>query len=134
MQDVTDVTAAIVINGGKVLIAQRGVGDRLEGKWEFPGGKVKPGETAPACLKREIREEFDIEIEVLDKLGESVYSYENGTIRLIAYICRWTSGTVKLNVHSNIKWVDVAELRSYDLAPADIPLAEKLERRESMKL
>jgi len=121
-----DVTAAIIFKDKKVLIAQRVTGDKLAGKWEFPGGKTEPGETLHECLKREIREEFDVVIEVLDFFGESTYEYESGTIRLIAFWCRWISGEFILKVHSRIVWVDRCELDTYDFAPADIPLAERL--------
>ena len=67
------VTAAIIIKDNKVLIAQRAPDDKLANKWEFPGGKIKPGETPQECLKREIREELDVDIEVLDFFSESIY-------------------------------------------------------------
>lgn len=68
--------------------------------WEFPGGKIEPGETPQECLKREISEELDVEIEVLDFFGESIYMYTNGTIRLMAFWCKWVSGDFALKVHS----------------------------------
>jgi ADP-ribose pyrophosphatase len=86
-----EVTAAIILKDNKVLIAQRAAGENLAGNWEFPGGKIEPGETLQECLKREIDEEFEVDIEVLDFFGESTYSYHNGTIILIAFWCRWHS-------------------------------------------
>ena len=121
-----EVTAAIILKNNLVLIAQRAPDDKLANKWEFPGGKTEPGETPQECLKREIREELDVNIEVLDFFGESIYEYHSGTIKLMAFWCQWISGKFTLNVHSHIAWVNRDELDLYDFAPADIPLVEKL--------
>ena len=121
-----EVTAAIILKENKVLIAQRAPGENSAGKWEFPGGKLEPGETPKECLKREIREELDIEIEVLDFFDESIYAYHSGTIKLMAFWCQWISGDFTLHVHSNLAWVNRDELDLYGFAPADIPLVEKL--------
>lgn len=129
MKTMKEVSAAIILKDRKVLIAQRAPGENLEGKWEFPGGKIEPGETAEECLIREIREEFDVDVDVLGFFGESIYDYPNGTIKLLAYTCRWLSGVFTLKVHSLIEWVDPEELDNFDIAPADIPLAERLKSR-----
>lgn len=121
-----EVTAAIIINNNRVLIAQRAPDDKLAGKWEFPGGKIEPGETPQECLKREIREELDVEIEVLGFFGESIYQYNSGTIKLMAFWCKWVSGDITLKVHSNMAWADHHELDLYDFAAADILLVNKL--------
>lgn len=122
-----DVTAAVIVHNHKVLIAQRAPFEKMAGKWEFPGGKIEPGETPEQCLKREIREELEVEIDVLDFFGESIYAYAYGKIRLLAYFCRWTGGEFALKVHSDMKWIDQDELEAFDYAPADIPLVKKLE-------
>jgi len=121
-----EVTAAIIIKENRVLIAKRAPGENLAGKWEFPGGKIELGETPQECLKREIREELEIEIDVLELFGESIYVYQSGTIKLMAFRCQWISGDFRLNVHSRIEWVTRLELNLYDFAPADIPLVDKL--------
>lgn len=121
-----DVTAAIIIKDNKVLIAQRAPDEKMAGKWEFPGGKIEPGETPQQCLRREIIEELEVEIEVNDFFGESIYRYEHGEIRLLAYFCQWVSGSFRLHVHSRIEWVGKNELDSFDFAPADVPLVERL--------
>ena len=120
------VTAAIILKDNKVLIGQRAPGENLADKWELPGGKLEPGETLQECLKREIREELDVDIEVLNFFGESIYTYHSGTIKLMAFWCQWISGEFTLKVHSNLVWVNRHELDLYDFAPADIPLVEKL--------
>ncbi|EGW35927.1 8-oxo-dGTP diphosphatase MutT [Desulfosporosinus sp. OT] len=121
-----EVTAAIILKNNKVLIAQRAPSDKLAGKWEFPGGKIELGETPQECLKREIKEELDVDIAVLNFFGESIFAYPSGTIKLMAFWCKWISDEVTLKVHSQIVWVNRHELGLYDFAPADIPLVEKL--------
>ena len=121
-----EVTAAIILKNNKILIAQRAIGENLAGKWEFPGGKLEQGETPQECLKREIREELDVIIEVVDFFGESIYTYQSGTIKLMAFWCKWISGDFTLRVHSQIVWAKHHELDLYDFAPADIPLVETL--------
>jgi len=118
------VTAAILEKDGKFLLARRRKGDRLERKWEFPGGKIEPGETPEICLARELREEFGIETEVLEYVGASVYEYGHGTIDLRAYRVRHLSGEFCINAHEEIAWVIKEDLLSYDLSPADVPIAE----------
>jgi 8-oxo-dGTP diphosphatase len=120
------VTAAIIIHNGKILIAQRAEDKSLAGKWEFPGGKIEPGETPEACLIREIKEELGVEIEVDAFFAESIYRYDVETIRLLAYTARWTDGDFHLTAHSQLQWVTPHELANYDFAPADIPIVEKL--------
>ncbi len=120
------VIAAIINKDGKVLIAQRAQGQRLAGKWEFPGGKLEEGETPQECLKRELKEELDMDIEVGEYFGESVYHYQTGTIRLLFYRARMLGGGCKLNVHSRVEWVEPRELAKYDFVPADLPIVDKL--------
>jgi 8-oxo-dGTP diphosphatase len=96
------VTAAIIIKNKKIRITQRAPGQNLAGKWEFPGGKIEPGETPPQCLQREIREELDVDIDVLDFFAESIYTYQSGTIKLMAFRCRWLSGKPNMKVHSKL--------------------------------
>lgn len=77
-------------------------------------------------MKREIREELDVAIDVLEYFGDSIYGYTNGTIKLIAFRCQWLSGDFTLKVHSRIAWVKYDKFDNYDFAPADIPFVEKL--------
>lgn len=120
------VTAAIITKDNLILIAKRGSTDKLANMWEFPGGKVEKGESPEECLRREIKEEFNIEIEVGDFFGESIYDYEYDSIRLLAYWAYWKSGIIVPLVHDEYRWVSTKELMNYDFAPADIPFVEKL--------
>lgn len=121
-----EVTAAIIVHNNRVLIARRGPGQKLAGKWEFPGGKIEVGETPEACLVREIKEELGVEIEIDEFFGESLYRYEAGEIRLLGYKAKWVAGDIKTTVHSEIRWIGQDELGDYDFAPADLPFVEKL--------
>ena len=105
------VTAVILINDNKVLIAQRKPTDFLANKWEFPGGKIEIGESPEECLKREIKEEFSINIKVLGYFGENTHKYNNLEIKLIAYKALWSSGEIRLLEHQDYKWV------SFDMNP-----------------
>jgi 8-oxo-dGTP diphosphatase len=123
-----DVTAAILIENGSVLIARRRPGASQAGLWEFPGGKVRPGESPAQCLKREIREELGIEIVVGEFFGESVHAYADQTIRLLAYRVRAEGGEMSLNDHAELAWVATADLDRYRFCPADVPFTEKLQK------
>lgn len=120
------VTAAILVKNGYILIAKRNAQGDAANKWEFPGGKIEGGETPEDCLKREMKEEFNILVSVGKFFDESIYSYKNGTIQLLAYWTQWHSGNITPNVHAEYKWVAPNELINYDFAPADIPLVKKL--------
>jgi 8-oxo-dGTP diphosphatase len=124
------VTAAILIKDGKILIAKRKADDWQANKWEFPGGTVERNETPQACLKREMKEEFGIEVSVDEYIGESTYHYDHGGIKLLAYRSNWESGKIALNDHADYRWVSAKQLVEYDFAPADIPFVEKLQNQE----
>ena len=124
------VTAAILIKDGKILIAKRKADDRQANKWEFPGGTVEQNETPQACLKREIQEEFGINVSVGRILGESIYHYDHGSIKLLAYRVHWKSGKIALNDHADYRWVSAKQLAEYDFAPADLPFVEKLLKKD----
>lgn len=123
---VINVTAAIIENKDKILIAKRKQGVHLEGKWEFPGGKIEPGETPEEGLARELAEEFGITAKISDFLAESNFDYGDRQIKLLGYKAKYVSGEFKLNAHDEIKWVGPQELKNHDFAAADIPLVEKL--------
>jgi 8-oxo-dGTP diphosphatase len=125
------VTAAIITVDKKVLIAQRKSTGNLPNKWEFPGGKVEAGETPESCLKREIMEEFGIEVSVGQFLDESTYAYDFGLIRLLAFRTSWVEGELNPKAHNAIEWVTPDQMSNYDFAPADIPFIDMLKRSEN---
>lgn len=121
------VAAAIIENAqGQLLIARRKKGKSQEGMWEFPGGKIESEETAEECLRRELREEMDIEIEPYAYFGENDHWYGDTHIRLIAYRAKYVSGELKLIDHDEYKWVEHSQLEEFIFAPADIRFIEML--------
>jgi 8-oxo-dGTP diphosphatase len=124
------VTAAILVDRRKILIAKRGAGDILANKWEFPGGKVEADETPEECLMREMMEEFHIQVSVQEFLGESVYHYDHGSIRLVAYRTFWEGGELLPRVHADFAWVTADQLEDFDFAPADLTFVSMLKGGE----
>ena len=120
------VTAAIIEKSGKLLIAKRRLNGTLGGKWEFPGGKIEPGETPEECLRRELKEEFDIESEIGSFVVASKFRHFFVPIELLAYNVKWASGDMKIKEHEEVKWVTVNELGGYDFMEADRSIVEVL--------
>ena len=119
------VVAALIIRDNKVLIARRSTGDEnVMGKWEFPGGKVEQDEDEFHAIEREIEEEFELKIKANKFLINNICEYPTKIVDLRLYDCSYISGEFKLHDHSEYKWVSKDKLLNYDLAPADIPLAE----------
>lgn len=117
------VTAAIVFDAaGRILVGLRPAGKRLGGLWEFPGGKLEAGETPEACLARELHEELGVDARVGAFIGESVHTYEFGTIRLVAYEAIVETGEPAPLDHDRLDWVLPATLDAVNLTPADRPL------------
>lgn len=126
------VTAAIVKNEkGEILITRRKTGEKNEGYWEFPGGKLHHDETLEECLQRELHEELGVDSSIGKLIAESIYEYAQGKIKLIAFEATLTSFEFQLTVHDRHAWVDYESLLSYDLTPADIPIAKIILERIS---
>lgn len=119
------VMAAVVEKDGKYMICRRGPGRRLEGVWEFPGGKLEIGETPEDGLARELREELNIETEIGPILDVQLESEFNEFI-ILYYRARITSGEPALTEHSEIKYVLPRELMEYEFSTADKKAAERL--------
>jgi 8-oxo-dGTP diphosphatase len=120
------VTAAIIVDRGRVLIAQRGPADRMAGFWEFPGGKIEIGETPEACLARELREELGITAAIGLPLGRSIHRDTHLTIELLAYQAFWDGRPFKPREHQACRWVLPGQLSAYDFTPADRPFVDRL--------
>ena len=122
------VAIALVDTEGRVLISQRPAGKRMAGLWEFPGGKVDPGETPEAALIREINEELSIDIEesCLSPLTFASHSYDDFHLLMPLYVCRKWEGAIVPREGQKIKWVRVLRLGDYPMPPADVPLIAML--------
>jgi mutator protein MutT len=123
---IIDVAAGLVFHQGKLLITQRRPDDHLGGLWEFPGGKVEPGETFERCLVRELREELGIEVAVGDQVEDITHTYPEKTVRLRFFMCALISGTARPIHCQDVGWVAREELRNYDFPAADSKLLQKL--------
>ena len=117
------VVAAIIIHEGKIFATQRGYGEFKDG-WEFPGGKIEPGETPQEALAREIKEELDTEIEVKDFLETVEYDYPEFHLSMDCFFCRIKEGNLVLKEHEAAKWLTADALDSVDWLPADRGLIE----------
>ena len=127
------VVAALIFQNNKVLLAKRSTGDQdVFGKWEFPGGKVEKGEDELLAIEREITEEFELKVHAKKFIVNHVYQYPTKTIDLRLYECEYVSGEFKLHDHSQYEWVDLEQILTYDLAPADIPLAKYVKTSGNM--
>ena len=120
------VTCAIIIQDRKILVTQRGDRMARAGKWEFPGGKIEKNETAEECIVREIKEELNVDISISRWLKPVSHSYPDIKIKLIPCIAKIVSGKIKLNEHSNFRWITKEELNEQYWSPADIPVAQQL--------
>ena len=121
-----NVTCAIIKINDKILVTQRSEIMKLPLKWEFPGGKLEEGENEIDCIKREINEEINIDIEVLEKLSNSLFDYGNFKINLIPFTANYVSGEIILTEHKDYKLLDKSELLNLDWAEADLPIVYEL--------
>jgi len=119
-----NVTCAIIEQNDKILITQRGANMEHPFKWEFPGGKIKQGETAIECITREILEELQVVVIVSGELNTIYHSYPSKNIELIPFVCQIQSGIPKVTEHSRMKWIDPGEIAAFTMLPADIPVHE----------
>ena len=119
------VAAAIIRDGDRIFATQRGYGPMKDG-WEFPGGKIEPGETPEEALKREIREELDAEIVVGESAGRIEYDYPDFHLSMDCFFCTLVSGCLTLKEHEAAKWLAPEELDSVPWLPADLSLIERL--------
>ncbi|MGY6649706.1 8-oxo-dGTP diphosphatase MutT [Wenyingzhuangia sp. IMCC45574] len=121
------VAAGILIKEHKVFIARRKQGKHLAGFWEFPGGKIEEGEISEETIVREFLEEFDVGIKVKSRFYENVYKYPEKEVLLKSLLIEYVSGEFKLKDHNEFAWVAISDLKNYKIAPADLPIVNKLE-------
>ncbi len=120
-----DVVIGIIRRAGKVLICQRPEGKSFAGYWEFPGGKLEPGETLRECLEREVWEELAIRVRPTLALPVIDHDYPNGPIRLHPYVCQHVEGEPQMLACQAVKWVEPSDLRAHQFPPANDELIEE---------
>ena len=127
------VAAAVIENArGEVLLCRRGPGGDCAGRWEFPGGKLEPGEDAQACARREVLEELGVRIRPVQTLGETVYAYPSRTVALtFVRAALEEGGPLELREHAQMAWVRPRALTDYALCPADVQMARALAARDA---
>lgn len=123
-----DVVCAVIRRQDRILLAQRPPGKRLAGLWEFPGGKVDPGETPAIALHRELMEELGCEVHILQAGPAVLHEYPWGSIRLFPFLCELTpqSPEPQAHEHTGLIWDFQKNLLRPDLAPADVPVVRWL--------
>ena len=121
-----EVAAGLVFREGKLLITQRRAADHLGGLWEFPGGKREPGESFPDCLARELLEELDIEVRVLERIFTTTYAYPEKTVLLEFHRCAWLRREPRAIGCQAFAWIESAALSQYEFPPADAQLLDQL--------
>jgi 8-oxo-dGTP diphosphatase len=119
------VTAALLVRDGNVLLALRKPGRHMGRKWEFPGGKIQPGESPEQCLARELAEELDIQAGIGGLVGSARYSNGVVDLEILLYRAEYLSGSFTLREHEALAWVRPRDLLSYDLADSDRELARQ---------
>lgn len=125
---IIEVVGAVIVRDGLVYCVQRDPEGSLPGMWEFPGGKIEPGEDEVTALTREIQEELLCEVKVGHKVTTTAHDYDFGTVRLTTYYCDLIAGEPSLTEHAAELWLHPGELTDLAWAPADVPAVENIVR------
>jgi 8-oxo-dGTP diphosphatase len=129
IESMTEVTCAVVVDRGLVLVTQRGEQMDHPLKWEFPGGKVKEGELPESCIRREILEELGLRVEAQQLLPSVMHRYGDREVRLIPFVCTLEGGSISLREHRAFRWVQPDELERLDWLEADVEVVRTLKER-----
>ncbi|MBC1500875.1 (deoxy)nucleoside triphosphate pyrophosphohydrolase [Listeria weihenstephanensis] len=131
MQKDIHVVGAIIQKNGKILCVQRADSAVNGADWEFPGGKIEPGETPEQALIREVQEEIGCEITVTEAFDHTVYAYEFANVHLTCFLCELVAGEPILHVHQAMKWLSASEMLHLKWSPANLPAVEKLQKKDA---
>ena len=129
MMKITEVVAALIWQGEQFMICQRPAHKARGLLWEFVGGKVEPGETKPAALIRECKEELAIDVNVGDIFMEVTHEYPDLTVHLTLFHASVVKGVPQMLEHNDIRWITPAEIPEYDFCPADVEILEEITKR-----
>jgi len=124
--DTVRVVCGIIFKEDKILLCRRKAEKSLGGHWEFPGGKVESSESESEALIRELKEELAMQVEIGKHFKTIIHQYDNVQIELIAYCCKFIQADFILIDHDAYEWIKKTELLNFNLAPADIPIANAL--------
>ncbi|MCB0704283.1 MAG: (deoxy)nucleoside triphosphate pyrophosphohydrolase [Saprospiraceae bacterium] len=125
-----DVVCGIIYKDDKVFFCRRNRSKQMGGLWEFPGGKLESDEMPENALRRELLEELEMEVTDVNYFHTCVHQYEEFTIRLSAYKCNFLRSTFRMTDHDKWDWVDIGALLKKNIAPADLPIVEKLMKEQ----
>lgn len=125
------VAAAIIRKDGHILLTKRPANVHLANLWEFPGGKIEPGESLEAALRRELREELDIEADVGEEFYATTHHYPTRSVELHFFNCTIASGELRAIEVAEFRWVNPADFHAYEFPEADQELVDRLARPHS---
>ncbi|EUJ18511.1 NUDIX domain-containing protein [Listeria grandensis FSL F6-0971] len=129
MQKDIHVVGAIIQKNNKTLCVQRADSAVNGTDWEFPGGKIEPGETPEQALIREVQEEIGCVITVNQAFDHTIYAYEFANVHLTCFLCELVTGEPTLHVHQAMKWLDASEMPNLKWSPANLPAVKKLQQK-----
>lgn len=129
--ETVNVAAAVLMKNGRFLIAQRPKEAHQGLKWEFPGGKIEAGEDVASCLKREIKEELDLDISVGEEIIVVEHQYGDKKVILHSHWCNYLGGETTARHCHDFRWVKSSEMHSFDFSEADCPVLKILKEKYS---
>ena len=129
MKKHVNVVGAVIVRGETVLCAQRGSAGALPGMWEFPGGKIEPGESPREALEREIVEELGCRVRVEEQVTSTTHEYDFGIVTLTTFFCELVEGEPELSEHEAVVWLRPTDLTKLDWAPADVPAVVLIQKK-----
>ena len=128
------VTCGLIFSEEKIFLCRRNPKKSLGGYWEFPGGKVERDESFENCLKRELQEELNMDVNVIRHFMTIQHHYEDFAIELISFLCDFKSAALSMKDHDAYEWIYPETLLDWNLAPADIPIAKAVSELKSTDL